>query len=377
MIMKQLAMSTLLALCCTSALANTQMGIYFHPYLKDKAGDIVVPDWVLTCDNINTCRATGYSKDGEENGMSLLLKRTNTGELTGKIALNPNTFEDLDNPFKNKRPTLMIGGKNFGKVKIANDQIKLTQQHINALKTALQQGNFALEVRLDDHRWQLSDVGLKETLTKMDSVQALTGTRVAFFNQGNQAITAKAQNYPTLDDKPILSDKEIKIERDSTQGKQILALLRDNAQTLQGEEGFQECTVLAEDEDVSEYDRDDMDFSVLQVAKDKKLILGRCWRGAYNMGMGAWLTDNQYKTVHQAISTMINDWESNQLFGYHKGRGIGDCLSEEGWTWNGTNYVQTYDGHTGLCRGFVGGAWTLPALFIDVKSDKDDQAEFW
>lgn len=374
-----------------SAYANPAP-VYFSPELGTKE-DYVTSDWDLTCDNAGTCRAVGYYANEDfdwdsktEQIVSVLLKRqAGVGKVEGFVNFGVNddeTWKEMSkiaNQQPNNLPELFINGKSYGQVidvgNVFSDGLaQLTEKQLLAIVSQVGKPNFSVQFRWGEYRWTLSDLGLKEVLTEMDKVQGYTNTPLALVQKGNQSAPTKTYAYPKLSDKPFLSAKETLIKRNSQDGQKLLSLLKSPTDS-EYDEDYGSCTVLSDDKDVLEFDRDRVDFNVVQVAKGKKLVIGHCWRGAYNMGDGAWLVDNDFTKIHQVVTNNMNYVHNNQIIGGAKGRGIGDCVYLSRWTWDGSKFVHTYAGDTGQCRGFAGGAWQLPSLVIDVASDKDDMKD--
>lgn len=346
--------------------------VSYYPNLSASEDDYVVSDWDLSCDNAGTCRAVGYHADdwsGENQGLvSMLLKRKAGGSLEGFVRLNASD-EGGD---ANGAPELFVVGKSFGKVAVVDEVAALSDKQLSAITEQFEQERFDVVFRLGQQRWMLSGVGLKPVLRKMDEVQGYTGTVAALLDKGARRAPTTTYYYPKLQDKPVLSHDAITLTRDSQAGQKLYQLLRTPLKDTAYAENYGDCAVLLEGADLEGYHEDDMSFRVQQIATDKKLVTAKCWWGAYNSGDAAWVVNDDFTKIHQSISTHINGIEGNQLFYAHKARGIGDCWSVATWTWDGNKYVQSYEGHTGQCRGFAWGAWDLPYLVVDVASDKDD-----
>lgn len=63
-----------------------------------------------------------------------------------------------------------------------------------------------------------------------------------------------------------------------------------------------------------------------------------------------------------------SDYDKGEITSVQKGRGIGDCMSQESWVWDGQAFRKSYEGGTGMCRYIhAGGTWDLPTLVTDVK----------
>jgi hypothetical protein len=66
------------------------------------------------------------------------------------------------------------------------------------------------------------------------------------------------------------------------------------------------------------------------------------------------------KQFKQLVTTSGETFNQGQIFSGHKVRGLGDCLSQNEWAWNGKKFVKSFSGLTVQCKGFAGGAWNLP-----------------
>ena len=100
-------------------------------------------------------------------------------------------------------------------------------------------------------------------------------------------------------------------------------------------------------------------MTIYPINAQNQLIQIPCWRGAYNMGSGFWLMDRN-KQFKQLVTTSGETFNQGQIFSGHKVRGLGDCLSQSEWAWNGKKFVKSFSGLTVQCKGFAGGAWNLP-----------------
>jgi hypothetical protein len=109
---------------------------------------------------------------------------------------------------------------------------------------------------------------------------------------------------------------------------------------------------------------------VLQVSRinARQMLVGMdCWLAAYNHGTGYWIVNAtppfQPVLVTDSATDVGND---GSISAFHKGRGIGDCWGTQKWQWDGKQFVQTEDRHTGQCKLMAGGAWQLPSLVTEV-----------
>lgn len=97
------------------------------------------------------------------------------------------------------------------------------------------------------------------------------------------------------------------------------------------------------------------------------LVSTECWRGAYNTGSGYWVANRRAPYTPRLITTDADHHDNGVLSSFHKGRGIGDCIDSDTWTWDGRTFIRTSTTPTGMCRQFAaGGAWDFPTLVSDV-----------
>jgi hypothetical protein len=110
--------------------------------------------------------------------------------------------------------------------------------------------------------------------------------------------------------------------------------------------------------------REDINAKSLTVSRltDRKVLLSLgCGMGAYNYSSLLWIAND--KPPYAPVSIEANgdfDEKEGSVTSAMKGRGIGDCWSSETWHFNGKDFVRTGSTGDGMCRGFAGGAWTLP-----------------
>ena len=105
----------------------------------------------------------------------------------------------------------------------------------------------------------------------------------------------------------------------------------------------------------------EFDLAIEPLSNNKLLASGLCWRGAYNSGAGYWLINAKKPYQPQLITTSASDYSEGIINANQKGRGLGDCWSNDEWTWNGTEFIQTHAATTGMCKMVeLGGTWDLP-----------------
>lgn len=316
-------------------------------------------DWELSCDNTGTCRAAGYQSDEDfESPVSVLLTRK-AGENMPVVA-EVQFGENEDNPNVHAQYELKINGKSYGWVNNSTESSTLNPSQIKAL-LATAQRDATVTFEAGKQNFRLSGQGMSAVLLKMDEFQKRLGTSSALIKKGqntNQHVL-QAEAKPIVVAQDVMQGKETQLLPKSEQALKIIRLLKPTTNT-------DDCPTLFGESDYFESDR----VVITPITSELSIVHHPCWSGAYNFGTGVWVMNKKLTQVKQLVSTSISDESDNQLFENHKGRGIGDCWSQNEWTWNGQRYVQTLDSTTGMCKGFAGGAWSLPTVIVEVKGLK-------
>lgn len=102
---------------------------------------------------------------------------------------------------------------------------------------------------------------------------------------------------------------------------------------------------------------------------DKHVLLSTlCWRAAYNEGYGYWVMDAALKGKPKRVTNSGTNYVKGIIDMAQKGRGLGDCWSNESWVWDGKTFRLSSSYTTGMCRYLrAGGTWVLPTFVTDVK----------
>lgn len=332
-------------------------------------------DWELVCDNTGTCRAAGYQQDGESLPVSVLLTRDAGAGTTvrGEVALG----EDWSDDDTLKMPAaleLRIDGNRHGRIAIGgndNSRGTLDGAQIEALLAALRRDSRIEFHAVDgDIVWTLSDTGASAVLLKMDDAQGRVGTVGALHRKGRRDESA----VPAANAMPVIrAVGAAPAQRgDDTFATRHEAALRTSLRTADTE---LECTDLQDPERASSWRADALEVQRLDA--DHLLVGTPCWLAAYNSGNGLWVVEDTppfRATLVTASGTQVDRSLTRiDISATHKGRGLGDCWGRDTWTWDGTRFVHTYAGTTGLCRGFPGGAWELPSLVTEVVKGGGDR----
>ena len=318
-------------------------------------------DWELVCDNTRTCRAAGYQQEYEEASPPvsvLLTRKAGPGTAVGgQVTLGDDweesVLDDLPERFK---LTLLIDGRAQGEIAMlrTNTVADLTPAQTTALLKALARDT-RIEFRTGDLTWTLSDTGASAVLLKMDEAQGRVGTPGALRRPGKRKESEVLPPVPA----PVVRAVKPHPPKPADAGfidKHDQALL----DALRGASNEEDCMDLFEASDPKP-------LQISRLTKTKLLVSTRCWLAAYNAGEGYWIINDTPPFDPEFVTESANAYEDGELSASHKGRGLGDCWSSEEWTWDGTGFVATGEMTTGQCRGFPGGAWSLPTRVSDVK----------
>jgi hypothetical protein len=322
-------------------------------------------DWELVCDNTRTCRAAGYSSDGEELSVSVLLTR--------KAGPNQPVTAELmigqygENEALNKLPavfelTMQINQLSLGRLAINKDTLvaQLPEKQAEALLAALTR-NSKIEWVAGENSWHLSDKGAAAVLLKMDEYQGRVGTQGALFKRGSLSEDGVLPPLPIpVVIAPPLAESQSKDNRLATNESKAL---REALRATIKDDDY--CPDLLETETGG---NGKAALSITRLTETKLLVSTQCWRGAYNIGYGYWVMDDTSAYHPVLITTAGSDFSEGSISASQKGRGLGDCWSSEAWTWDGKQFVYTESSSTGMCRLLApGGAWSLPKVMTEIR----------
>ncbi|KGH49999.1 regulatory protein [Acinetobacter idrijaensis] len=304
-------------------------------------------DWEISCDNTGTCRAAGYQSDQDiDQPVSVLLERAAgaNSSIKAQVQILP-----LAAATPTRQLQLQIASTPYGVIGLNREGIgQLSTDQTRALLKAVQ-GTAPVVFKNTQSRWNLSTSGASAVLLKMDEFQRRLSTPSALIRPGkksNQAVL-KAAAIPKIQIPKYQSGKV-------TQAKLNTATSQQMIRKLQATTKEDQCDLL-----FSQRFLDDDVMTIYPINAQNQLIQIPCWRGAYNMGSGFWLMDRN-KQFKQLVTTSGETFNQGQIFSGHKVRGLGDCLSQNEWAWNGKKFVKSFSGLTVQCKGFAGGAWNLP-----------------
>ena len=317
-------------------------------------------DWELVCDNTRTCRAAGYQKEGDELGVSVLLTRiAGPGEsVAGQLKLGNYDQDDLYNQLPTTfQLTLLINGRSLGEV-LVNDRFigELSDYQVSALLRALVKDS-TIEFLHSNHAWRLSDRGATAVMLKMDEFQARLGTTGAIVRRGNknESTVLPSLSPPIVAAQKITSTTYSEKVLPPNESKRLLAAFRAAVNE-------DDCYRLFEPE------MGEPQVTLNSLTDTKLLASTLCWRGAYNEGYGYWIINAQPPYSPVLMTHSGSDYRQGEISASHKGRGLGDCWSNDTWSWNGRTFVHSHSSTTGMCKLITaGGTWFLPTLISDIR----------
>jgi hypothetical protein len=315
-------------------------------------------NWQLVCDNTRTCRAAGYSEDGSEQSASVLITRQ-AGAGQG-VTVQVQVAEPEEDSAPSGALHLQLGGVDKGALETTNNQTgiyTLSNAQANALlHTVTRVGPINL-VDGVGQQWQVSDNGANAVLLKMDDAQGRIGTPGALLRKGNKR---EADVLPALP-APRITKGELALTTDAdralSQSPALLSAVRAALKPI-----AQECWRNDDDQLTAD------DIQVNRLTGDTVLVSAPCWMAAYNSADVFWTTPATAPYRLTVVTMQANHYADGELIASHKGRGVGDCWSQDRWQWDGKTFVASSSSHTGKCRGQPGGFWELPSLVTEIGS---------
>lgn len=312
-------------------------------------------DWELACDNTRTCRAAGYhAEDGDTTfGVSLLLVRSAGPNESVDVQLKLASY-GIDEPSNAMpRPSkvrMLVNGRPLGTVELTDASGSLSAPQAQALLAALR-GKASIVWKAGAHEWTLSDQGATAVLLKMDEFQGRIGTPGALVKPGRK----DEQSVPKAVPIPILQAQAVSDQPVALSPAQKTRLLSALKPEVEGCPSSEDAAASLNE------------LSVWRLNARKLLVSIPCWRAAYNEGIGFWIVDSQEPYRSSLVTQDGGSYQGGTIGASHKGRGLGDCWSQQSWTWDGRSFVLTSQGTTGLCKLIEpGGAWDLPTLVTEV-----------
>ncbi len=345
-------------------------------------------DWQVVCDNTHTCRAVGYHnpewqhKQGEYAPVSVILERAAgaDAELTGKVKFGQIIMGDSDNSqtptqAKAQREPITLSINNSYQSLLSPElpayqqmdlsfsgEHELTKEQVNQLLNALtMKGQASIKfINSAGKVWQLSASGSSAVLLKMDDYQGLVNTSFAIVKKG-----PRSNNLVQPKQAPVISIPEQLPA--TTEADLALANNPDFVSKMQAAVN-QSC-------DIAPAEDGKLALNVSRLSEHQLLVTTLCWSAAYNYGDAVWVVDDNSEIEPKFITDSSTSYSNGTIYEFMRGRGVGDCVSERRYMWNGSEFVLADSYSTGACREIAaGGAWYLPTTVSTVIVGDDPAA---
>lgn len=312
------------------------------------AQSLEVKDWQVVCDNTRACRAAGYSAEGSEHPVSLLVARASG---PGQPVVAELQLGTLDARAVHPASVALVGGgKSAAAIRIdRNNHAELAPAVVAALLRTLAAGG-DVSFNAGKTTWRVSGNGAVEALQQMDDVQGRTGRPSALVRKGggNDADVASPMAVPRQDSTRLPT---IAQPGDDALAVRVMASIPSNP----------DCPLL---DDGGAQSR----ARLWHLDANRLLVTQACRASAGGGVDGYWIANLRPPYDAKPVTYSGADYDgTGTLTARSAGGAAGDCGSAESWTWNGFRFEQTYAASFGLCRGVkAGGAWELPSLVTDV-----------
>jgi hypothetical protein len=295
-------------------------------------------DWTLQCDNTRTCRAAGYqSEAGDSDPVSLLLTRAAGPDAPVQVQLQ--VYSEKNNPatLRLKVGKWMLPALEGESPKVPAAQVpRLLQELVRAEEASVTAGK---------DKWTLSLAGAAAVLLKMDEVQGRIGTPGALVRKGDKP---EASVLPPLPVPVLKTVKPVPTRKtDAALLKPLLAALGPAALADQCTGGPPEPS----------------EMMVHRLTDRQVLLEVPCAMGAYNSSSLLFMANDRPPYQPKPLDDVDGEFDAKTgaVRSAMKGRGIGDCWWAREWRFDGKGFVLSGEQGDGMCRGFPGGAWQLPA----------------
>ena len=312
-------------------------------------------DWEIVCDNTRTCRAAGYTAEDATHRASVLLTRRAGPDqpLTGELQL----ADEGDQVSGSSNYQMSIGGWSVGKILFdtKTGNATLTGAQTEALVAALLR-NSPVVWRAGKTTWTLSTMGANAVFLKMDEFQGRLGTSGALIRKGSKSEAMVLPALPPPVITAVIPPKSLPaVKLTSAQQTLLLAELRKTT-------SVEDC------ENLGPGAREKPSLATHPLTKDTMVVQMNCWMAAYNSGDGIWIANRHSPYAPRLVTDTATDYGDGEIFSSQKGRGIGDCMGSDAWTWNGQAFIHTASSTTGMCREIAaGGTWDLPTIVTEVR----------
>ena len=304
-------------------------------------------DWQLVCDNTRACRAAGYSAEGSDAPVSVLLARASG---VGSPVFAELQLGAMD--ARSVRPAsvvLVVAGRPAGTIRIdRNNHAELAAAVAAPLLKAVVGGS-AVAFASGKTTLRLSGDGAVDMLSKMDDVQGRAGRPSALVRKGtlSDADVASAMAVPRFEASRVPAAA---LPGDDALAVRVLATIPSNPDCALLDDGAAQARA-----------------HLWHLDANRLLVSQACRAMPNGGGTGFWIANQRPPYDARPITYSATDFDGSTLTARASATAAGDCGSAQSWTWNGFRFEPTYVATGGLCRGVkAGGAWELPSVVNDV-----------
>ncbi|MFI4935228.1 MAG: DUF1176 domain-containing protein [Caulobacterales bacterium] len=321
------------------------------------AGSKTVKDWTAVCDNLRTCAAFGFSGEGGEADAYVKIARTGAPTAQPRVSIVYVTGD--------KAPaatwTLQIGGRPIAGVgavaavgQESGARADLSPVAGAALIEALRNGD---ELEIYQAGKELTGVSLSGSaaiLIWVDDQQGRVGTVTALARRGAQPASAvpAPPAPPVIVAAPPVSQAGL-----AKVAPASLTQSADDCNDGRADDGF--------------------DPLIARLAPGVVLWGPPCGSGAYNEVNIFFIADERDGNARRItfpeppgsgqarddiLMNVSFDAKTQTLSSFSKGRGLGDCGSDEKWVWDGKAFQLLSDRVMDQCHGVLSDDW--PSLFV-------------
>lgn len=305
-------------------------------------------DWLVVCDNTRACRAAGYSVEGSEAPVSVMVARA---PGAGRPVFAELQLAALDPRAVHPASVAMtLAGKPAGMIRVdRNNHAELPAAATAALLKALVARSDVAFVA-GRTTWKLSGDGAVEALQKMDDVQGRSGRPSALVRKGggNDADVESPMALPRFEAGFIPTAAQ---PGDAALVVRVMAGIPSNPGCPLLDDGAAQARA-----------------RLWHLDANRLLVSQPCKAAAGDAGTGYWVANLRPPHDARPLTYAGAAWDGGAtIVAREAGGPAGDCGTVQAWTWNGFRMEPSYAASGGLCRGVkAGGAWELPTLVNDV-----------